>query len=69
MFWDQVNFRTVFKCVPIRVMLMPGYRKNIGEGIVHVEKEFGINIVHTQCLFFGSQIAHLGTFSMYEETK
>jgi hypothetical protein len=33
--------------------------KNIGEGIhsthIHVEKEFGINIVRTQCLFFASQ--------------
>jgi hypothetical protein len=43
--------------------------KNIGEGIVHLEKEFGINIVRTQCLFYGSQIAHLGTFSMYEQPK
>ena len=43
--------------------------KNIGEGIVHVEKEFGINIVCTQCLFFGSQIAQLSTFSMYEQPK
>ena len=33
MFWDQVNFRTVFKCVPIRVMLMPGYRKILARAL------------------------------------
>jgi hypothetical protein len=62
MFWDQVNFRTVFNLCHYQSDAYAWLSKNIGEGIVHLQKEFGINIVRTQLLFFGSEIAHLGTF-------